>query len=101
MSGQVAHLRAAPADGPLLTKRQLAAHIGRSTRWVELRMREGMPSVAPTERYPHRRFRLSDVEAWLKAGTPKASGHAERIARLEAEVARLAATVEQLQRSVG
>jgi hypothetical protein len=27
-----------------------------------------MPSEAPTTRYPPRRFRLSEVEAWLAAG---------------------------------
>ena len=55
----------------LVTKRQLAQYLGRSTRWVEMRVREGMPSESPTTRYPQRRFRLSDVEAWLAGGKPK------------------------------
>jgi hypothetical protein len=29
----------------LLTKKQLASELGLSTRWVELRMREGMPVI--------------------------------------------------------
>src|SRR4051812_7368055 len=82
----------------MLTKRQLADHLGRSTRWVELRVREGMPSEPPTSRLPRRRFRLSEVEAWLANGTPKpATPQAQRIAELEERVAQLAATLEQLR----
>ena len=82
----------------LLTKRQLADHLGRSTRWVELRVREGMPSEPPTSRFPRRRFRLADVEAWLAAGTPKpTTPQSQRIAELEERVAQLAATLEQLR----
>jgi excisionase family DNA binding protein len=45
-----------------LTKQQLAAHLGYSTRWVEYRIHEGMPH----ERLGRRmRFRASDVETWL------------------------------------
>ena len=99
MSGSVAHLRAAPALDPLLTKQQLAQHLRRSSRWVELRVREGMPSEPPTKRYPTRRFRLQAVETWLAAGDQeKPAGSMERIARLEEQVATLAATVERLQR---
>jgi hypothetical protein len=68
----------------LLTKRQLAQHLSRSTRWVELRVREGMPSEAPTTRYPQRRFRLSEVEAWLAAGKAKPPApQTRRLAELE------------------
>lgn len=82
----------------LLTKRQVAEHLGRSTRWIELRVREGMPSEAPTTRFPRRRFRLSEVEAWLAAGEPKpAPRQAQRLAELEERVAQLAATLEQLR----
>lgn len=45
-----------------LTKRQIAEHFGFTTRWVELRMREGLPSIRIGNR---RRYRLSQVEAWL------------------------------------
>ncbi|MGI8863653.1 MAG: helix-turn-helix transcriptional regulator [Solirubrobacteraceae bacterium] len=85
----------------LLTKRQLAEHLGRSTRWVELRVREGMPSEPPTNRYPQRRFRLAEVEAWLAAGRAKPPmPQTRRLAELEERVAKLAATVEQLERRV-
>ncbi len=82
----------------LLTKRQLAEHLGRSTRWIELRVREGLPSEPPTNRFPRRRFRLSEVEAWLAAGKARpATPQAQRIAELEERVAELAATLEQLR----
>jgi hypothetical protein len=82
----------------MLTKQQLAGHLGRSTRWIELRVREGMPSEAPTTRFPRRRFRLSEVEAWLAAGEPKpAAPEAQRLAQLEERVAELAAALEQLR----
>jgi hypothetical protein len=48
---------------PWVTKRQVAAHLGFSTRWVELPVREGMPSKLVGG---HRRFRLSEVEAWIE-----------------------------------
>jgi hypothetical protein len=47
---------------PELSKRQVAQHFGFSTRWVELRVREGMPSRMRGNR---RRFLLSECEAWL------------------------------------
>jgi predicted DNA-binding transcriptional regulator AlpA len=48
---------------PLLSKKQLAAHYGFSTRWVELRVNEGMPSALIGGR---RRFKLSEIDHWLK-----------------------------------
>jgi hypothetical protein len=56
--------RLVPRTGfePWLSKRDIAAHFGRSTRWLELRMREGLPSKMIGGR---RGFRLSDVEAWI------------------------------------
>jgi phage terminase Nu1 subunit (DNA packaging protein) len=48
----------------LVTKKQLAASLGYSTRWVELRVREGMPSVVIGNR---RRFRISEVMRWLES----------------------------------
>ena len=48
---------------PWVTKKQVAAYLGFSTRWVELRVREGMPSMLFGG---HRRFRLSEVEAWIE-----------------------------------
>jgi hypothetical protein len=45
-----------------LSKIALANHLGYTTRWVELRMKEGMPSTLHGKR---RRFLLSEVLAWL------------------------------------
>jgi hypothetical protein len=48
---------------PYITKRQLAEHYGFSTRWVELRMTEGMP----VHRFGTRcRFILSQVDSWMR-----------------------------------
>jgi phage terminase Nu1 subunit (DNA packaging protein) len=48
---------------PWVNKRQLASHLGRSTRWVELMVKEGMPSQMIGGR---RGFRLSAVERWIE-----------------------------------
>lgn len=48
---------------PWLSKPQLAAHYAFSTRWVELRVREGMPARRIGGRL---RFRVSDTDAWLE-----------------------------------
>ena len=54
------------ATEPWRNKRQIAEHFGRSTRWVELRMLDGMPyrKEHPTA-WPM--FRLSEVDAWMAA----------------------------------
>jgi excisionase family DNA binding protein len=48
---------------PWCTKQELAAHLGFSVRWVELRVREGMPARRMGQRL---RFHASAVEAWLE-----------------------------------
>jgi predicted DNA-binding transcriptional regulator AlpA len=58
---------------PWLTKRQVAVHLGFSTRWVELRMREGMPSRLMGG---CRRFRLSEVEGWVDGRQPSTRSRA-------------------------
>jgi hypothetical protein len=50
----------------LLSRQQLAQRLGRSLRWVDARVREGMPSEPPTEGFPHRRFQIDQVDAWLE-----------------------------------
>lgn len=48
---------------PWLSKQQIADYLQYSVRWVELRVREGMPC----QRFGSRlRFRISEVEAWLE-----------------------------------
>ncbi len=48
-----------------LTKREIAVHYAFSTRWVERMQSAGMPSRAMGGR---RRYRLSEVDAWLAPG---------------------------------
>lgn len=50
---------------PALTKRQLANHLRRSTRWVELQVRAGMPAGWDEHRL-ERRFDLRAVTDWLR-----------------------------------
>ena len=85
-----------PAEATL-TKRQLAAHLGRSERWVELRVAEGMPSLSPTARFASRRFVLSEVERWLGEGRPSVRPVPERLAELERQVVGLLARIEELE----
>jgi hypothetical protein len=47
---------------PWCTKQELAEHLGFSVRWVELRVREGLPARRMGQRL---RFQVSVVEAWL------------------------------------
>lgn len=47
---------------PWVSKAQVAAHFGRSKRWVELMAREGLPSRMIGGR---RAYRLSEVDAWI------------------------------------
>lgn len=49
-------------QGPVLTKQQLAVYLRCSTKTIERRMREGMPSFKVGGL---RRFRLDLVEDWL------------------------------------
>lgn len=82
----------------LLSKKQLAQHLGRSERWVELRVREGMPSIDPTARYGGRRFSLADVEGWLgESERVRARPMVERVAELEQEMAGLRARLRELE----
>jgi phage terminase Nu1 subunit (DNA packaging protein) len=82
------------ARGRLLTKRQIAGELGRSTRWVELRMREGLPVLPRSSPSEHARFDLEAVRAWL-AGRPERVSMPieERVARLERQVSTLAAAL--------
>jgi hypothetical protein len=84
-----------PSSVPLLTKKQLAAELGRSERWIELRQRDGLP-VASTDRFGRRRYRLADVQRWLNAAaTQPARPLSDRVASLERQVAELHAMIRQ------
>jgi hypothetical protein len=43
MTGRLIRMPLRPGTEPWLSKKQLAAHLGYSTRWVELRVKDGMP----------------------------------------------------------
>lgn len=62
MTGRLIRMPLRPGSEPWLSKRQIAAHFGFSTRWVELRVRDGMPSQMIGG---HRRFRVSECETWV------------------------------------
>jgi phage terminase Nu1 subunit (DNA packaging protein) len=84
----------------VLTKKQLAAHLGRSERWVELRVREGMPVLEATDRYGRRRYKLRACEEWLARGRPRIVASTEdRLAALECQVGELIALVRGLRRA--
>lgn len=70
MSAQVLELgdarrrrQAAGGVEPWMTKQQLAEHLQFSTRWIEQRVREGMPSEMWAGQ---RRFRATAAEDWLR-----------------------------------
>jgi len=63
--GRVIAFPRRPGSEPWLSKRQIAAHFGFSTRWVEMRVREGLPSQMIGG---HRRFLASECEEWLLKG---------------------------------
>jgi hypothetical protein len=49
---------------PWMTKQQLANHLSMSARWIEMRVREGMPMMHFGNRA---RFKASRVENWINA----------------------------------
>jgi hypothetical protein len=57
---------------PWLDKKALAAHLSCGERWIEYRVKEGMPSWKIAGKV---KFRASEVEAWLTE-----NGHMERSA---------------------
>lgn len=48
---------------PWLSKQQIATHLGFSTRWVELRVKDGLPCMRMGGRL---RFQASACESWLE-----------------------------------
>jgi phage terminase Nu1 subunit (DNA packaging protein) len=88
MTGNVVHLnRSAP--GRLLSKKHLAAELGRSPRWVELRMREGLPVEPRRTPAEHTRFDLTRVQAWLVERAEQPATLEQRVIQLERQVAAL------------
>lgn len=66
MSAPIVPIRPELDAEPWISKAEVAAHFGRTPRWVELRMREGLPHRKDgAHRLARVRFRLSEVEAWM------------------------------------
>jgi hypothetical protein len=81
----------------IVTKKQLAARLGRSERWVELKARdEGLP-VFDTDRFGRRRYDAQAVESWLRGA--KAKPRRDRVAELEQAIGELRAEVAELRRA--
>jgi phage terminase Nu1 subunit (DNA packaging protein) len=87
-------VRLASARGRLLTKKQLAGELGRSTRRAELRTRAGLPVLPRRTPGEHARLDLQAVRAWLDGRSERACVPIdERVARLERHVTPLAAAL--------
>jgi hypothetical protein len=100
MGGELVQMPSRGTDNIILTKKQLAARLKRSERWVEIKVRdEKLPVLEATDRYGRRRYNLREVEEWLKAGTPKPAKREDRLAVLEREVASLQAQLNELRRA--
>lgn len=85
---ELVHFPTRHQPGRLLTKKQLAAELGRSTKWIELRMREGLPVEPRKTAHEHARFDLAKVRAWLDSRSErKPMTLEERVAMLERTVA--------------
>ena len=50
---------------PWMSKRELAAHLGLSTRTITRMMRQGMPHLKPYE-HGSVRFRRTECERWFR-----------------------------------
>jgi hypothetical protein len=64
MSGQIIELPRRTSYEPMLSKTQLARHLGYSRRWIDLQVAAGAPSIKL--RNGHRRFRLGEFMDWLE-----------------------------------
>jgi phage terminase Nu1 subunit (DNA packaging protein) len=79
-------------DDPRLTKKQLAGYLGCSTRTVENRMREGLPTVG-SDRAGRVLFSLKEATAWLEKDRPPKPAR-DRLSLLEDRVAALERAAE-------
>lgn len=56
---------------PWVTKQQLAEHLSVTRRWIELQQQFGLPRLS---RGGMNRYRISEVEAWLRERYGSPSG---------------------------
>jgi phage terminase Nu1 subunit (DNA packaging protein) len=67
----VTHLRSVPSQEPLLSRESLAERLECSVDSIDRMRRDGMPSIVWGRRL--RRFRYTDVVAWLDEQTREAA----------------------------
>jgi hypothetical protein len=70
MTGRMAGL-IEPTNEPWVTKQQLADHLLVTRRWVELQQHAGLPYLRMCGL---NRYRVSEVEAWLRERYNEAGG---------------------------
>jgi hypothetical protein len=105
VNGETAKVIQLPSRGGeeiVLTKKQLAARLKRSERWVEIKVRdEGLPVLAETDRFGRRRYSLKAVEDWMGKGKPKPkpAKREDRLTLLEQQVRDLQAQLNELRRA--
>lgn len=73
----------------IVTKRQLAAKLGRSERWVEGKCKEGMPVLEQTDRWGRRLYNLGAVEAFLREKPAPRRSLEGRVTDLERQMSKL------------
>ena len=69
-----------PSEEELLSRSALANRLERSATWVDAQVRDGMPYEQPSGGHTHRRFRLSEVKAWLEQRGAEQLTHEGKIA---------------------
>jgi len=57
------------SEPELKDKKEIAKYFGRTTRWVEVQMHEGLPYIKLSHRTV--RFRLSDIQEWMNSKLTK------------------------------
>lgn len=88
-----------PTRGPvILTKAELAKRLKCSTRWIELRVKEGMPVERATDRRGRCRYDFSAVQDWLSNGQPKLTRQ-DRFATIEARLVELQNQLNELRKT--
>lgn len=99
--GDVVRLNAVPVRELPVSKKQLAAELGRSTRWVNYRMQEGMPFDKGGP-HGHPRFYPSQVKTWLQEqeSTERPVPPVKQIEALVSQVDKLVTRIDKLERKV-
>jgi phage terminase Nu1 subunit (DNA packaging protein) len=87
-----------PDSELVVTKKQLAALLGRSVRWIEQKQAEGMPVRDLTDRMGRRTYVVGDVEKWLSEGKPRPPR--DRVSELRRDVDQLKSEVAEINKTL-